>query len=320
MKRIAVISTVKNESDIIESFCRQTATFCDVHFILNNGSTDNTLEIINELYKEGLNINIVSAIETKPFDYIVPVLKDFINTAIDSYGADIVIPLDGDELLFAHPNTEFSIRDVLESLPEVGLYAYSARTRCYIPTVFKRKNDEFMPKYFNKYHESVMNTSPFQKVFMNSRIIKEHGAIFNLGNHNAFIDNRKIERMYVPELMLTHFPIRSVEQLMTKVIIMWMDNLRVPNRKNDSLTGYHTRYLYEQIKEKGFLTEAQAQAFAVYAYTEKYCNPDMRIQLLDYVWDSDIVLKYTNYENTKQNYMNSILTNFENIIDDYLKE
>jgi len=55
MKKIYAVSMVKNESDIIESFCRYTLTFCDSMIIFDDESTDDTVSIINALIREGLS-------------------------------------------------------------------------------------------------------------------------------------------------------------------------------------------------------------------------------------------------------------------------
>ena len=54
--KIVSITMVKNEMDIIESFIRYNINIVDEMIILDNGSTDYTLDIINNLIEEGLNI------------------------------------------------------------------------------------------------------------------------------------------------------------------------------------------------------------------------------------------------------------------------
>ena len=55
MKLIS-ITTIKNEADIIESFVRYHANIFDLMIILNNGSTDDTDDILDKLISEGLPI------------------------------------------------------------------------------------------------------------------------------------------------------------------------------------------------------------------------------------------------------------------------
>ena len=57
---IIMITKVKNESDIIESFLRYHSYIYDNILVIDNGSIDGTYEIVNALIKEGLSIELVS--------------------------------------------------------------------------------------------------------------------------------------------------------------------------------------------------------------------------------------------------------------------
>ena len=61
---------VKNESDVIESFVRYNLNILDGMIILDNQSSDNTLEILNLLKKEGLNLYIIKD-EDREFDQAI---------------------------------------------------------------------------------------------------------------------------------------------------------------------------------------------------------------------------------------------------------
>ena len=52
------ISRVLNEDDIVEAFIRHHATMVDHHLILDNGSTDKTVDILKALKDEGLKITV----------------------------------------------------------------------------------------------------------------------------------------------------------------------------------------------------------------------------------------------------------------------
>ncbi|MDP3035130.1 MAG: glycosyltransferase family 2 protein [Methanobacteriaceae archaeon] len=69
-KTIFSISMVKNESDVIESFVRYNLNILDGMIILDNQSSDNTLEILNLLKKEGLNLYIIKD-EDREFDQAI---------------------------------------------------------------------------------------------------------------------------------------------------------------------------------------------------------------------------------------------------------
>ena len=52
------ITRVLNEDDIVEAFVRHHATMVDHHLILDNGSTDETVNILRALKYEWLNISV----------------------------------------------------------------------------------------------------------------------------------------------------------------------------------------------------------------------------------------------------------------------
>ena len=56
--KFTILSIVKNEADIIESFVRHNLQFADELFILDNGSDDHTFLILQKLQEEGLPIHL----------------------------------------------------------------------------------------------------------------------------------------------------------------------------------------------------------------------------------------------------------------------
>ena len=63
--KVVSITMVKNESDIIESFVRYYLNVVDEMIILDNGSTDETLKILNKLKDEKASIDKVHSLKTK---------------------------------------------------------------------------------------------------------------------------------------------------------------------------------------------------------------------------------------------------------------
>ena len=54
--KIVSFTMVNNESEIIESFIRYNYNFFDYMIIIDNGSTDSTVDIINNLIDDGFRI------------------------------------------------------------------------------------------------------------------------------------------------------------------------------------------------------------------------------------------------------------------------
>ena len=96
--RLIAISVIKDESDIIELFLRINSRVVDKFYILDNGSCDTTLNIINKLiYEEGLDITIFRepSLDYQQSDMTLKLLK----TAASYEPFDWAFILDADEFI-----------------------------------------------------------------------------------------------------------------------------------------------------------------------------------------------------------------------------
>ena len=135
---------VKNEEDIIESFIRYNMSILDLLIIIDNGSVDDTLEIINNLLKEGLNI-VLERNSTLEFNQIKISNYYLRKIASGNYGkTDLIIPLDADEFIVSEHEND-SPRTILEGLKDDCLYLYKWRN--YIPSSTQETNS-FVPDEF----------------------------------------------------------------------------------------------------------------------------------------------------------------------------
>lgn len=57
--KVVSFTMVNNESEIIESFIRYNYNFVDEMVVIDNGCTDNTVEILHNLIHEGYKITIL---------------------------------------------------------------------------------------------------------------------------------------------------------------------------------------------------------------------------------------------------------------------
>lgn len=58
MKKVVIITMVRNEEDIIESFIRHCNLFADDILVIDHDSIDSTSEILYKLREEGLPLHI----------------------------------------------------------------------------------------------------------------------------------------------------------------------------------------------------------------------------------------------------------------------
>ncbi|MDR0220964.1 MAG: glycosyltransferase family 2 protein [Lachnospiraceae bacterium] len=320
-KRICAVAMVKNESDIIESFIRHTLTFCDQMLILEDRSDDNTLEIIDKLIAEGLPIVVFTNQETFGY-YQSNITTKLANLAIERYGADLVLPLDADEFLFAPHGNE--PRDILEQCEGAEMYLVFQKNA--MPQQLRLEGNLFVPAYFTDY---IVQDISGCKCFVERDVLEKEGATIVTGNHMILLPDRKPKALQFGEaLVLAHYPVRSAEQAMTKAIVGWSNSLCTYDEfvfkkpilfdmlaKGERFTSYHWFQMYELVKSKGHLDLADLQELAVIcAQMGQGEGQKPALEKLTGYHVPAIPLKYTDQAQAQKNFLNIILSNYEHII------
>jgi glycosyltransferase involved in cell wall biosynthesis len=258
MKKIFVILATRNESDIIESFCRYNLTFCDGMIIYERKSSDNTNEIIRKLIAEGFPIYLYD----DPDIVLEPFAEGNVTTsmayrAINEYGADLVVPLDTDEFLY-HTDG-INPRETLEALREDVEYQTLWRTY-----VYEKEPDielGFMPNNFTQYRNLRFEQYKGNRKVMASRhLLLDKKATFVTGAHflaypKKYHNSIKIE--IIENLFFSHFPVRSIDQITKKVILNWIYKWITSNRiSREYLDSYQMGKLYNHLRNHGEFTTA----------------------------------------------------------------
>jgi len=265
VKKIFVISTVKNEGDIIESFCRYNLTYSDGMIIYeNNKSSDNTREIIQKLIDEGLPIYL----EEDEDLYYETVKKKLVNLAAFKYGADLVLPLDADEFLY-HIDGK-NPREILETLQEDT--EYQAVWRTYIYEHEPDINLGFMPNNFSSYRNPEMeNPNKYErhkKVIVSRFLIEEMDASICYGAHFLlYPENRQndVKKDVCEKLVVAHFPVRSRAQVMKKVIPNWINKWPTHNyrQRRHVLDAFHLGFLFNGIRDSGEVSQQNLEQYSL---------------------------------------------------------
>lgn len=296
--KIVSITMVKNEVDIIESFIRYHLNIVDEMIILDNCSSDETPLIINKLVDEGLPIIFFTSSNnnfTQSFK-----LGMLLNKVFNEHGADIVCVLDGDEFLISTNN--LNPRDILKNL-DLSEY-YLVKWCTYVPTE-NDSYDFFIPKRIT--HVRDENLESFYKVIVTKEVYNNFSPKLEMGNHDLIFPNGETPQKNIDlNLRIAHFPIRSREQCMSKVIVGWPDLISI-NTEHKSW-GWHWKNIYEKIKSNQYLTIHDLENFAKYYALEDF-DSDVKIVNrpinLDFCQDIDI--KY--YRSL--NYLRNVLDHFE---------
>lgn len=281
-------TTVKDEEDIIESFIRYHMNIVDGMVISDNCSNDKTLEILKKLKKEGYNIDIIEDKQIY-FDQVTK-RKELLEYTIKKYDPDYIFPLDADE--FIASNTNDNPRKIIEKLDMKYLYLYKMEN--YFLNGKEDNSSLFIPeritmKRFNKEEY----TGNF-KCFVSKNIYSQN-INFIMGAHDITMEEKeKIpEKKYLTDLFLAHYPIRSREQLMNKVIIGRLNNMSIHSREEGY--GVHQYQVFDEIVKNGSISDKMLLEFSkYYGVTDKKQITGEINKSINYKFCNNIEIKYTN--------------------------
>lgn len=299
--RLIGISCVRDEEDIIESFVRHNLVYLDKLYIVDNLSKDKTVEILTALADEGLAIEVWNS--TSCSNQQERAITAALNKATkQDTGTDFAFLLDADEFLGAADR-----QSLIADLEEVGLNGYGIMPwKTYVPIEDDLENlNPSIPATVRMTHrrnkegyqlfKSVIPKALFGKV----RIPAGSHSIKRLDGGNC----QKI----VLSTPLAHFPIRSSNQLIAKIIL----NEHSLKMKKDSSPNesFHWGEMSASIRSRNF--RVSADQIRNYALTYSVRSTDEKPT--DYFHDplprhSSVVVKYGGAENS------SILHRFDQYI------
>ena len=151
--KICLNMIVKNESKVILRLLNSVLLFVDSYCICDTGSTDNTIELIENFFKEN---NIPGRIVKEPF-------RDFgynrtfaLKSCVGMPNSDYLLLLDADMVL--RPNTKLCPKNFRKTLTKDAYYIFQGTDAFYYKNVRILRNDlEY--SYWGVTHEYV-NTTP----------------------------------------------------------------------------------------------------------------------------------------------------------------
>lgn len=220
MNKIAVITMVKNEEDVIESFARHACKIADVLLVANHMSTDKTRSILESLQSEGLPIKIHDLHENT-YDH-AKVLTEFLYRAIDEESADLVIPLDADEFLIKPDGNADDARKYFQQLdPEKS---YQMKWVFYELEEPEKDQDKFI---LSRPCRRESANGGIKKCCVGAVAAKKHQLKILKGGHiTTYSNDTDFPQTYIgEEIFNAHFPKRSAGQILSKGMGGWLTSL-----------------------------------------------------------------------------------------------
>ena len=241
MSKIVLVSMVKNEADIIESFVRHSLTYADELIIADHQSSDGTWEILESLHDEGLPLILKRLYHVELAHR--EVMNGLTREAISSRHADLVLPFDADEFLVNDEN-DVPCRKVLDGLPTDRLYLL--RWRCYEPLEPDKDRSTFLLsrpcKRENGYHSG-------QKTIVGAAAYTSDRPweLVQGAHWGEYLDDGSAVPMTeVPFIHTAHYHWRSSDQYDTRVATSWLNN--VTKYTVNTLTASYLKGCFDQLR------------------------------------------------------------------------
>ena len=293
--------------DIIESFVRYNTNIFDGMIILDNGSADDTVKILKLLKSEGLPLFIFED-QNSEFNQAVKI-NQLLLKAVNEFNADVIVPLDADEFVIS--SNKGNPREILEKIEQDSFYHVKWKT--YMPDLDKNKEEKFIPAKltFARYGAEEMF-----KVVIPKELVKNYAVKISSGNHGLRYNSKyksSIKTILSADLRIAHFPIRSREQLMSKVVIGWINELCNFNRTKRQ--SWHWHKMFNSLKENGKIKNEDMLNFAKeYSSDSKITEIKVKEDPIDLTFCKNIEIKYTN---TKVNSFVNLIEKSEELSLDY---
>lgn len=209
--KIISFTMVNNEGEIIESFIRYNYNFVDEMVVIDNGCTDNTVKILQNLIEEGYDIQIYDE-SLQAYDQF-RLDNKYLDLIIKKNDPDIVIPLDADEFIVADENP----RSALEKLDLDAIYYVN--WQWYVMT----KKDNFDEKFIPLRLKYCLDRSPWNysdgslvtKVIIPAKYYQLNKFTMSMGHHTVY-GKKQINIQKISNIKIAHYRAISESQLINK--------------------------------------------------------------------------------------------------------
>ena len=263
--RLAGVAIARNECDIIEAFVRHNEAVLDRLYIVDNHSSDGTPEILRRLAASRHSIKVTRD-ESLSY-YQAAKTTELIKIALEDEPWDCVFPIDCDEFLLLDDRKALEAEIAALAPDEAGLLIPDQ----YAPT---ESDDAGEPDPVRRIIHRIV-AEPALPLFHGKAIAPYalgSAPSFEMseGNHHVLIANRRARERWLASARIAHFPVRSVEQFVSKVVttrLAWLSR-----RDYRPSLGQHIAIFYEDLRQHPDITVCDLLD-AAFSYLDSYLGP-----------------------------------------------
>ena len=239
------VAMVRNEADIVEAFVRHNLSILDGLLVIDHGSADTTLDILNALCRERLPLVVM---KNDAVGYMQQaVMTQAVRHAFATTRAEFAFPLDADEFVKAVSRTE--LERALASIPPDahGLLAWPT----YVPELRRPAPDILAA--LRGARRAAGEVNGMTKAIVARSFAGAADEVLSSGNHwiqghpDAKLRGMRRHGLVTDRVAaLAHVPIRSVDQFVAKVAIKKLGRLAA---KIDWKPDAASQVAYEQLRD-----------------------------------------------------------------------
>lgn len=245
--KIATVTMVRHDGDVIEEFVRHTARFVDQLYIYNNVALDASAEILAALQGEGLPLILRDVDQMIIHDWH---WNNVLRQVWSETDADYLISIDADEFLIAESRAILE-RELAELPPGAhGILPWVT----YVPLP---GDDLDEPRTLARIqHHLAREHVQWHKIAMARTFVEQSAVSSVIGAHAV----KGADNFQLRTVRLAHFPVRSLAQVKAKALLGWSSFLALGYGEKEGL-GYQWQRLYLELLKNPNWTETEFYYF-----------------------------------------------------------